>query len=93
MPPSQIVASGGFDDIVSQDIRFLEEAAKIGEVTVLLWPDAVLEEVTGKAPKCSLAERSYFLNAVRYINKVVKADVSTIDLCSFTWPRLARLDS
>ena len=77
MPPSQVVASGGFDDVTSRDIRFLEEAAKLGELTVLLWPDAVLEEVTCKPPKCSLAERSYFLSAVRYVSKVVKADEST----------------
>jgi len=77
MSPSQVVASGGFDDIKSRDIRFLEEAGKLGELTVLLWPDAVLEEVTGEPPKFSLAERSYFLNAVRYVSKVVEADAST----------------
>jgi cytidyltransferase-like protein len=77
MPPSQVVASGGFDDITSRDIRFLEEAAKLGEVAVLLWPDALLEEATGKPPKFSLAERSYFLSAVRYVNKVVKAEAPT----------------
>ena len=71
------MASGGLDDITSRDIRFLEEAAKLGELTVLLWPDAVLEEVIGKPLKFSLAERSYFLNAVRYVSKVVKADAST----------------
>lgn len=74
--PSQIVVSGGFDDIKSRDLRFLEEAAKLGELTVLLWPDAVLEKISGKAPKFSLAERHYFLNAVRYVGKVVEADAS-----------------
>jgi cytidyltransferase-like protein len=77
MLPSHVVASGGFDDITSRDIRFLEEAAKLGELRVLLWPDAVLEEVTGKPPKFSFAERSYFLSAVRYVSKVVTADGST----------------
>ena len=74
---SHIVASGGFDDITSRDLRFLEEAAKLGELTVLLWSDAVLETVTGKPPKFPFAERSYFLNAVRYVSKVVTADEST----------------
>lgn len=68
------MASGGFDDMRSRDIRFLEEAAKLGELTVLLWPDAVLERVTGKAPRFPFAERRYFLNAVRYVSKVVEAD-------------------
>jgi len=76
MPPSQVVASGGFDDIKSRDIRFLEEAGKLGELTVLVWPDVVLEKVSGKPPKFSLAERSYFLSAVRYVSKVMEADVS-----------------
>jgi cytidyltransferase-like protein len=70
----QIIVSGGFDDIRSCDLRFLEEAAKLGDLTVLLWPDAVLSKVNGKAPRFPLAERSYFLNAVRYVSKVAEAD-------------------
>src|ERR1039458_8600666 len=74
--PKQVVVSGGFDDIKSRDLRFLEEAAKLGELTVLLWPDSVLQKLTGKAPKFPLAERNYFLNAVRYVSKVVEANTS-----------------
>ncbi len=70
------MASGGFDDVTSRDIRFLEEAAKLGELTVLLWPDTVLQQVTGKAPKFALGERKYFLDAVRYVSKVMEADPS-----------------
>lgn len=33
--PKQVIVSGGFDDIKSRDLRFLEEAAKLGELTVL----------------------------------------------------------
>ena len=72
----QVVVSGGFDDIKSRDLRFLEEAAKLGELTVLLWPDATLRKLTGQAPKFPLAERHYFLNAVRYVGKVVEADAA-----------------
>jgi len=70
----QVVVSGGFDDIKSRDLRFLEEAAKLGELSVLLWPDATLQKLTGKPPKFPLAERSYFLNAVRYVGKVLAAE-------------------
>jgi len=73
---SQVVVSGGFDDIKSRDLRFLEEAAKLGELTALLWPDVALQKLTGKPPKFPLAERNYFLNAVRYVSKVVEADAS-----------------
>jgi glycerol-3-phosphate cytidylyltransferase-like family protein len=69
----QIIVSGGFDDIKSRDLRFLEEAARLGELSVLLWPDATLQKLTGKAPKFPLAERKYFLNAVRYVSRVTEA--------------------
>ena len=68
----RVTVSGGFDDFKSRDLRFLEEAAKLGELTVLLWPDAALEQITGKPPKFPLAERFYFLNAVRHVSRVVR---------------------
>ncbi len=74
--PRQIIVSGGFDDIRSRDLRFLEEASKLGKLTVLLWPDAAVQKLTGMPPKFSFAERSYFLNGVRYIGKVVEADAA-----------------
>jgi len=70
----QVVVSGGFDDLKSRDLRYLEEASKLGELTVLLWPEVTLEKLTGKAPKFTQAERLYFLNAVRYVSRVVVAD-------------------
>ena len=72
----QVVVSGGFDDIKSHDLRFLEEAARLGELSVLLWPDKTLQKLTGKAPKFPLAERLYFLNAVRHVSRVIQADGS-----------------
>ena len=45
--PKQVVVSGGFDDIKSRDLRFLEEASKLGQLTVALWPDATLQKLTG----------------------------------------------
>ena len=71
-----IIVSGAFDDIRSQHLRFLEEAAKLGALTVLLWPDEALQKFTGAAPKFPLAERQYFLNAVRYVSRVIIADSS-----------------
>jgi cytidyltransferase-like protein len=77
IPLKQVIVSGGFDDLKSRDLRFLEEAAKLGEVTVLLWPDAVLEKLNAPAPRFPLAERLYFLKAVRHVKEVVIADDST----------------
>jgi cytidyltransferase-like protein len=69
--PKHVIVSGGFDDIRSRHLRFLEEASKLGELTVLLWPDETLHQQTGKAPNFPLAERLYFLNAVRYVTRVL----------------------
>ena len=71
---NQVIVSGGFDDIKARDLRFLEEAAKLGDLTVLLWADNVVEQFTGKRPKFPLEERAYFLNAVRYIGRVTVCD-------------------
>ncbi|HYG34392.1 MAG TPA: adenylyltransferase/cytidyltransferase family protein [Clostridia bacterium] len=78
----QIAITGSFDDIRSQHLRFLEEASRLGEVTVLLWPDEAVETLTGKPPKFPLAERLYFLNAVRFVTRVtpVVAPVNPVNL-------------
>ncbi len=72
MPIPQVIASAGFDDITSRDLRFLQEASTLGELTVLLWTDELLQRATGTPPKFPFAERSYFLNAVRFVSRVVE---------------------
>ena len=72
----EVIVSGGFDDLRSGHLRFLEEASRLGEVTVLLWADGMLREQTGKEPRLSLAERAYLLNAVRYVTRVVPLEGS-----------------
>jgi cytidyltransferase-like protein len=69
----QVVVSGGFDNLRSRDVRFLEEASRLGELTVAVWPDASIERISGKPPKFPLSERSYLLNAIRYVSRVVQA--------------------
>lgn len=76
----QVIVSGGFDDLKSRDLRFLEEASKLGELSVLLWPDATLQKLNGNTPKFPLTERLYFLNAVRYVSRVLAAgDANNLD--------------
>ena len=72
--PKHIVVSGAFDDLRSRHLRFLEEAAKLGELTVLLWPDHEIRRLTGQAPKFPQTERRYFLSAVRYVSHVDLVD-------------------
>ena len=66
----RIVVSGSFDDLRSRQVRFLEEAARLGELEVLLWSDAVIQQVQEQQPKFPLAERLYLLAALRYVNRV-----------------------
>jgi len=66
----KVIVSASFDNLTSRDMRFLEEAAKLGELHVLLWSDAAVQGITGEAPKFPLAEREYFVQAVRYVAKV-----------------------
>jgi cytidyltransferase-like protein len=71
MSNQPVIVCGGFDNIRSGDLRFLEEAARSGPLTVLVWPDEAIERATGKPPKFPLAERQYFLSAVRYVSQVL----------------------
>jgi cytidyltransferase-like protein len=69
--PLQVAVTGPFDDQGSRTLRFLQEAARLGEVTVLLWSDDAALTLDRKLLKFSLAERAYFLQALRYVKQVV----------------------
>jgi len=70
----RIIVSGSFDDLRSVDVRFLEEAARLGDVHVQLWSDRAATTAAGKAPKFPEAERLYFLDAIRYVRDVMIVD-------------------
>ena len=65
-----VVASGGFDDLRSREMRFLQEAANLGSVHVYLWPDEMVQEATGAAPSFRIAERAYMVTALKYVSKI-----------------------
>ncbi len=73
-----VVVSGSFDNIQSKDVRFLEEASKLGPVQVLLWSDEAVNVMTGVEPRFPLKERRYILKALRYVHKVVQLDAVSI---------------
>ena len=68
---STVFVTGPFDDLGSRELRFLQEASRLGPLTVLLWPDAAITRHLGRAPRFPLAEREYVLKAVRYVSRVV----------------------
>lgn len=73
MNAPRVLATGGFDDLRSRQMRFLEEASRLGELTVLLWTDETIQALTGRPPKFPFAERLYFLNALRSVHHVAAA--------------------
>jgi cytidyltransferase-like protein len=70
MSPGAIVA-GSFDNLSAHDIRFLEEASKLGPLSVFLWSDGAISDATGSDPKFPLSERRYMLEAVRFVSQVM----------------------
>jgi cytidyltransferase-like protein len=75
----QVCVTGAFDDLRSRDIRFLEEAAKLGEVTALVWSDAAVARFRGQGPKFPESERLYLLNAIRFVAQVELVNPATPD--------------
>ena len=71
------IVTGSFDDLRSSDVRFLEEAAKRGELHVFLWSDEVVRRLDGSAPKFPLSERMYLLQAIRFVHRVQLVDQLT----------------
>lgn len=65
-----VVVTGAFDDIRSSDIRFLQEAARMGSLHVLLWDDPTVRSLTNANPKFPEEERLYFLQSIRFLSKV-----------------------
>ncbi|MCC7206822.1 MAG: adenylyltransferase/cytidyltransferase family protein [Anaerolineae bacterium] len=65
-----VIVSGAFDDVQARQMRFLQEAARLGPVHALLWTDEMVERRTGKPPRFPLAEREYVLGAVRFVDRV-----------------------
>jgi cytidyltransferase-like protein len=70
----EVFVSGAFNDLRSRDVRFLQEASRLGNVAVLLWPDESVRRLVVRPPEFPQAERRYTLAAIRYVDRVVLAD-------------------
>jgi len=66
-----VFVSGPFDDLRSRDVRFLEEAAKLGRVTIGLWTDGLVTAREERPAKFPFDERLYLLQAMRHVAAVV----------------------
>lgn len=80
-----ILVTGNFDNLQAAQVRFLEEAARYGPVHALLWDDP--------AARFTLAERKYFLKAIRHVDKVtvralnpLMTEKELLPVGIWTWP-------
>ena len=67
---SEMVIAGAFDDMQLAHFRLLHEASKRGRVRVNLWSDHAILVASGKPPKFPVAERTYVLSAIRFVDSV-----------------------
>jgi cytidyltransferase-like protein len=71
-----ILVVGAFDDLRYRDLRLLDEASKLGPVTVLLLTDDAIQATTNSRPKFPWPERLYLLQAVRFVSQVLPLNAS-----------------
>lgn len=76
---SKVIVAGSFDNLGSRQVRFLEEASKLGEVQVLLYSDAFERALNGRQARFPQAERQYFVHSIRYVSRVTMMEDSSIN--------------
>jgi cytidyltransferase-like protein len=62
-----VVVEASLDDLRSDDVRFLQEAARSGPLHVRVPSDALHERQTGSPPKFPQAERLFLAESLRWI--------------------------
>ncbi|HVM72176.1 MAG TPA: adenylyltransferase/cytidyltransferase family protein [Anaerolineales bacterium] len=72
---TEVCVGGAFNDLRSRDVRFLQEAARLGDVTVFLWSDEAFRRSWGRLPEFPQAERLYMLESLRFVRRVILVDV------------------
>jgi cytidyltransferase-like protein len=63
-----VIVIASFDDLRSRHVRLLEEAAKLGDVHALVWPDEKVKALTKRPPKFPASERLYLVQAIRHVH-------------------------
>ena len=74
MTASRTVVEHSLDDLRSDDVRFLQEAAGAGELHVRIPSDALVQERTGAAPKFPQAERLFLAESLRWVSSAEVVD-------------------
>ncbi len=71
-----VFVSGCFDNLGAAQVRFLEEASRLGPLTVFLRDDVSAAALLGHRPRFPFEERRYFLEALRWVAHVEALDQS-----------------
>ena len=74
MTVARTVVESSLDDLRADDVRFLQEAASHGVLHVRIPSDALVEELTGAAPKFPVAERLFLAESLRWVSSVEVVD-------------------
>jgi len=62
-----VIVESSLDNLRSQDVRFLEEAARYGPLHVRVPSDGLVEEVTDSRPLFPAAERLFLASSIRWV--------------------------
>jgi cytidyltransferase-like protein len=70
----RVLVHESLDDLRASDMRFLQEAARLGDVHVRLWSDGLVARRTGKPPAFPQDERLYVAGSLRYVKSAAVTD-------------------
>ena len=65
-----IITAACFNGMDSKRIRFIHEISKAGSLEIILLDDKLILSMSGREPKYKEPERRYFLESIRYVNRV-----------------------
>ncbi len=74
-----VVVEASLDNLKSDDVRFLEEAAALGPLHVRIPSDELLASVTGAAPVFPAAERLFLAESIRFVAKAEVVDRPAVE--------------
>lgn len=66
---TRVIVEASLDNLRSDDVRFLEEAAALGPLHLRVPSDAVVAQATGSAPTFPAAERVFLAESIRWVER------------------------
>ena len=71
-----VIVEASLDNLRSDDVRFLEEAAAFGPLHVRVPSDELVAQLTGSAPRFPAAERLFLAESLRWVEHAEVVDVA-----------------